>query len=932
MSNWTLFGCVGLLLAAAPLPRAPSTGDDPRLPSDPAVRAGMLPNGLRYRIRHNAYPANRAELRLVVNAGSVLEDDDQRGLAHLLEHLAFNGTPHFPGHEIWRYLERVGARMGADVNATTGHDETVYMLTLPTDSAEIMRQGLQILEDWTHRMTLDSLQFERERLVVIEEWRGRQGAAGRIGDKLSTSLLAGSRYADRSPIGTLASLQQATLGAVRRYYRDWYRPDLMTIVIVGAVQVDSMEAEVRRRFGAVPARPPLRPRPDYRIGDRPGTEVAIVLDAEATGSDVTLTRRAATPAAVTETVYRRGMVIQLHDVMLTARLAEQGLDSAAPFLAAGASGGGLVRHAGLAQLAARAKAGKSAEALASMMAEVDRVRRDGFSPAELDRQKAMLLRQYEHALTQRDRIHSAQLAAGLVDESLTGEPLLALETEVALARRLLPGITLSEVAQVAASRFSDSNRVVIATGPSGSTVDEAALRSVLTRATQLDAYHDRTLDEALLPKLPEPGRVIRRSAVDSLGLQTWELSNGVRLILKPTTFNPDEVIVSAYRDGGVSVVADSDLVAATTAAELAGRSGLGQHDAVSLGKRLAGTHAGVGYWVSQYSEGVSAGGSPRDLELVLQLLHLAFTAPRMDPAAFEQYRSMQRDRLVNRAAEPEAALSDTFSLVLANHAPRARLFDEAFLRELDPERSLAFLRQRFGNADGFTFVVVGAFSPDSLEPLVARYLGGLPARARAGGWRDDGVRPPEGIVTRVLHKGSAPKATAAMTLVAEADLSREEGVRLQALVGILRHRLWERLRQELGGTYGVEVSGGIRTAPEPLALVSIHFATDPARLDALLAEVMAQLDSVRSGGPTATELQTYQEEYRRQRETDMKGNGWWMRSLVLYDQRGWSLDQLTGAEALVRQLTPQQLRLAARRYLNLSRYVRVSLLPEQSGR
>ncbi|HEX6535950.1 MAG TPA: insulinase family protein [Gemmatimonadaceae bacterium] len=944
LRRFGLLASLGALSFVAPRPALAQRDSSlaRRLPEDPAIRSGRLPNGLTYYVLHNGYPAHRAELRLVVNAGSVLEDDDQRGLAHLLEHMAFDGSTHFPKHAIWDYLERVGMRGGADINAATSFDQTIYRLTIPTDSADIVENGLRILHDWAHGLTLDSTELERERKVVIEEWRLRRGADARIGDQQLPVLLAGSRYADRQPIGLVSTLRTAPIAAVRRFYHDWYRPDLMAVVVVGDVDADSMAARVRELFGAIPpvatqgATPRARPVLTVPIASAP--RVSVATDTEATSTGVTLLGTRPHHETITVGDYRRSLVEGMYDALLDARLAEAAHRADAPYLAASVGGGSVVRPLDVHQLEARVKDGGVRRALDAMRAEAARAARDGFTGAELARQQEAVLRQYDQLEARIEEIPSAQLAEQLAGEYLTGGPTPSAEQEIALARSLVPTITLDDLHRMARALdpTRDSGLVLLVSAPAAAKPvlpAPAQLLSDLAAAPRaLAAYVDSTSTAPLLSREPPPGTIVSATHLGSLGIDVWTLSNGVRVLLKPTTLDPGQILVTSYRDGGTSVAPDSDLVPAATALQLVSQSGLGGYDAISLRKRLAGTVASVGGAINAYGEGIWGSGSPKDVSTLFQLLYLEFTAPRLDSVAFAQYQAQLREALAHRAGSPEAAFSDTLALLLANHSPRARVLDESYLRAMDPAKSLAFFKSRFADANGFTFVIVGAFAPDSIRPLVERYLGGLPSDGSRSRWRDTGVRAPTGVVKRIVRKGKEPKGAASIVFLGDADASHHERTVLLALSNVLQQRLWERLRQQLGGVYGVSVNADQEVVPVPQYRVSVSFGADPGRLDELTRAVFDEIERLRRDGPTDVELGKFREEYRRSRETASRTNGFWLQSIALYDQRGWPLGDLLAADGYAEGVTADDVRAAARRYLDESHYVQVELVPEGEGK
>lgn len=903
--------------------------EDSLLAPDPAVRRGVLANGLSYYVRHHGYPAGRAEFRLVVNAGSVLEDEDQRGLAHLLEHLAFDGTPQFPGNSIWKFFERVGMRMGADLNAATGFDETIYQVTVPTDSASFLSAAITLMEEWAHRMVLDPDQLPRERKVVIEEWRTSLGAGQRLSKRSLDVVLAGSRYAERAPIGLPAVVGSTPMDPVRRFYADWYRPDRMAVVVVGDIDPASIEVQLRERLGRIPAAGPARAEPSLLVPPPTGPQVVITADSEATSSSVSLEYRHPRRPSRTVGDFRARLARDLFDEMLALRLEERSLDPDHPFLAASAGESRLTRWTEAYQLSASVSDGGFVRGLRALLGEVTRVTRDGFTAGEFQRARTELLRRLEELEARRDRIPSSDLADELVGNHLVGEPTPAIDRRIALARAWVAVITEEQVRRTGLERVERMPPFVIASLPaSAAAPSESELLGIVTGpAERPELYVERAADSVLLTELPVGGRVLRSERVESLGVERLELSNGVRILLKPTDFDRSEILLAGYRRGGVSVVADSTLVPAATAQPIVCGSGVSSYDPARLARLLAGKVVGMGCNIGINQEGVSGSSAPADLETLLQLVYLQFTAPRLDPQVFARYREWLDDALAHRSADPAAALDDTLTLLLANHSSRARLLDSGFVRQLDPARSLAFFRDRFGEAAGFTFVLVGQFDPDTILPLLERYLGGLPSRGGPPTGPQAAVTPPRGLTRRVIREGTEPRSTTVMVFHREGAALRAEYTAVTALTGILQRRLQDLLRQELGGVYGVEVGRDLVTLPASAYRITVRFDAEPARQEELQKAVLGAVDRLAADGPTKGELADWREERRRSLETASETNGYWLRTLVFTDQQGWPLERMLSDRDADR-LAPDGVRLAARRYLKRANLIQVVLLPE----
>ena len=904
------------------------------LPIDPAVIAGRLDNGLRYFIRANDRPEQRAELRLVVNAGSILEDEDQLGLAHFLEHMAFNGTENFEKQELVDYLQFIGMRFGADVNAYTGFDETVYMLTVPTDSAETVETAFQILEDWAHGIAFDSVEVEKERGVVLEEWRLGQGAYSRIRDQQFPVLFQGSLYAERLPIGDPEVLQTFDHEALKRFYADWYRPDLMAVVAVGDFDPEWIRELIHRHFDGLAGAEVERPRPEVPVPGHEETLFSIATDPELTLSNVTVAWKLPLSEQSTHADYRRSFVEQAYNSMFNFRMYEitQGSEDP-PFLGAGSGKGRFVREADVYQLGATVKDGEIERGLERVLLEAERVARFGFTDAELERQKADVLRSYERAYTEREQRESARLASEYVRVFLEGEPTPGIEYEYALARRFVPTLSVDEVNQVAREWIGDEDRVILAASPEKEGVavpDEMALAAVFgaAREASIEPWEDAGSDQPLLATDPVPGSVVEREEISELGVEVWSLSNGARLILKPTDFKDDEVVFNGRSPGGTSLAGDDVYESAAWAATLVSIGGVGEFSAVDLQKKLAGKAVSVGPSIGELSEGISGSASPKDLETMFQLVYLYFTAPRKDETAAAAFSSRMRTVLANRGANPEAVYSDTVAAVMSQYHPRRLPPTEDMLDSIDLDTALEFYRDRFADAGDFTFTLVGAFEPDDLLPLVERYLASLPTTGRDETWRDVGIEPPTGVVQRTVQKGLEPKGRQTLLFTGDFDFNRENRYTLQSMTEVLRNMLRESLREDLGGTYGVGAFGSGSREPRERYSVRIAFGADPERLVELTDAAFAAIDSLSEHGASEENLAKVKETQRRQRETDLKENSFWMSVLNVYDRNDEDLRLILDYDRLVEGLTAEAIGEAAALYFDFDNYVEIRLVPE----
>ena len=920
-------------LTVAPAQVAPVLTDP--IPVEREITINQLPNGLRYYVRANKKPEKRAELRLVVKAGSVLEDDDQQGLAHFVEHMAFNGTAHFPKNEIVKFIESLGMRFGADLNAYTSFDETVYMLQVPTDKPEVMDKALLILEDWAHNVSFENEEIDKERGVVMEEWRLRRGAGARTTDKLFPILLKGSHYADRLPIGKPEILQNFKPETLKKFYKDWYRPDLMAVVAVGDFDKTAVEDLIKKHFGSIPPSPSPRPRPTYDVPDHEGSVYAIMTDKELTTTSVSIENLLPARKQGTVGAYREDIVDSLFSSMLSTRFSEMAQKPDAPFLAAGAGRSSFINPAkDEAELSARVKEDGIEKGLDAMLTEVERVTRFGFTATELDRQRQNRLRSYERIVIEDQNRLSNSRADEYIRNFLTEEPLPGAELEQALHQRFLPEITLGEINALAKQWFTEGNRFVVVTAPDKQGLvipDEAKLAAAIKAAPNKDlkAYVDNVSSAALLDPLPSGGTVVKTTTKDPVGITEWELSNGVKVVLKPTTFREDEILFRAASPGGTSLASDADYIPANTAAQVLSAGGVGQFNAIDLRKVMTGKVANVSAFIGETEESLSGNSSRRDLETMFQLIYLRFTQPRADADAFKVQSTQVRTALANQSAVPEFAFAEALTSIMGQNHPRRRITTAATVDQWNLEKSLAFYRERFADASDFTFFFVGTFDLPTMKPLVERYLGGLPSIHRKETWKDVGVRPPVGVVEKTVEKGIEPKSQTAIVFTGPFEYDPSHRTTLRAMSHILQMRLLDSIREELGGTYTISVNGNGQKIPRQEYQVSIQFGGDPQRVDVLLKRVFEEIEKLKTNGPTEKEIADEKEALLREFETSSKQNGFLLTQIAGKYQIGEDVAGIWEAPELYKKIDASSVQQAARTYLNTGNYVRVTLVPEK---
>jgi zinc protease len=935
-----------VLLTAAPVfaqttaaARPPLSPLSAKLPVDPRVRIGTLPNGIRYYIRQNSKPEKRAELRLVVNAGSILESPGQLGMAHMLEHTAFNGTTHVAKNDVIKYLESIGVRFGADLNAYTSFDETVYILPIPTDTSRIVDQAFTILSDWAHGQTLDPAEVSSERGVVREEWRSGRGASERMLKQWLPVAFKGSRYAERLPIGNEASIMAATPAILRKFYNDWYRPDLMAVIAVGDFDPKAIEAQIRTHFGPIPAASPNAPkRPTYDVPGNKEPLVAIASDKEATGSSVNLIYKM--PAEPTRTVadYRRDLIERLYLTMLNDRFTEITQKPDAPFLGASASKDAFfARNTEAFTLGAEVKDGGIETGTQALLVEAKRVDKYGFLQSELDRARQNLLRSYERSYAERDKTQSGSFVEEYIGNYLRDEAIPGIEYEYKIARELAPTITLADVNRLASAWITDENRVIIAESPIKAGVAIPTREGILAafdraNKTQVAAWTETLSNDALITTPPAAGKVISEKALPGISAIEWKLSNGARVIVKPTDFKADEVIMSASSPGGTSLADDKDYMSATLASQIVGLGGIGSFNFIDLNKKLSGKAVHVGPIITPTTEGIGASASPKDLETMFQLVYLNFTAPRLDTVAFAAFKQQVGPFLANRGADPGSVFGDTMTVVMSQHSFRARPITPAVFAEVDPAKAVAFYRNRFADASDFTFVFVGNVDTTTLKPLVEKYIASLPTMSRKETFVDRGGAPPTGVVQTVVHKGTEPKANSVMYFTGPCTYNPQNRVVMRALTTLVQTRLNETLREKLGGTYSPGVGGGCSREPRQQYTVQIVFGSSPENVEPLYKATLQLIDSLKASPVSQADVEKVKEEILRSHEVDVKTNSYWASNILARDAAGEDLTTLGSAyDDMVKALTPAILQQAAKQYFNTANYARFVLLPETTA-
>lgn len=898
------------------------------MPVDRNVQVDTLDNGLRYFIRSNGTPANRLELRLAVQAGSVLEEEDQQGLAYFVGRMALNGTEGFTRQELADFLESTGMAFGPEVNVHTGFGQTVYELQVPTDSDEALEKAFRLLEDWAHRIDLAGEEIDRVRSAMMEE--GYPGTGVRRRDLELAALLRGSRYAERLPRGQRAVLDTFHPESLRDFYRTWYRPELMAVVAVGDCDPLWVERQIRARFGGIPPAANPRARRSFPVPDREEALFVRVADAEATDPSAVVYRTMDVHPQQTVGAYRRHLVELLYHRMLNQRLYELTVPADPPFLSGRSGKSLLVRTKEAHVLACRTSAAGIPRGLEALLTEGRRVGLHGFTRSELEREKKGMLRFIEAAYQERGKTESRSFAEEYLRHFLTDEPIPGIDYEYGLYQTFLPKIDLEEVDQLAGEWNSRGNRVIVVSLPEEGGSEpptEKALREILTRVetSQPEPYPDDDLSGRLMEDIPAPVAITTEESFPGIGVTEWILANGIRVVLKPMHFEDEEILFSASSPGGLSLVADEEYVAGLTADAVVREGGVAHFDRIALGKMLAGQAAQVTPRIDELAEGLRGGASPEDVETLFQLIYLRVTAPRPDSTACEAYRTWLRGRIESLGNSPEAAFRDTVQVTLAQHHFRERPWSVALLDEMDLDVSLRIYRERFGDAGDFTFFFVGDFTLDRMRPLAQIYLGNLPSAGRRETWRDVGIRPPRGVVEKYVYGGLEEKSLSRLVFTGDFTWSYENFFALDALARVLRSDLGEGLE----GAHGMRVGVSAVHFPDGGYRLSVGFGCDPQRVEELTQAVLARIDSLARFGPDTVLVQRVKEMQHRQDQAAREENSFWLEALETAYYHGLDPRLAFDPGELIDSLTGERLRSAAEKYLKRDNYIRVVLLPER---
>ncbi|MBK1877582.1 M16 family metallopeptidase [Pelagicoccus mobilis] len=912
--------CV-LLYVATPLFSFTEAELDAPLPLDKNVRIGKLDNGFRYLIRENKKPEGRALLRLVIDVGSLQEEDDEKGIAHFIEHMAFNGTKNFEKHEIIDFLEGVGMRFGSHLNASTSFNETIYKLEIPLDDPETIEKGFLILEDWASNILFEPEEIDKERGIVIEEWRARKGVGQRLQEKQRPLLYHGSKYIDRLPIGEVPIIESLTPEQFQNFYRKWYRPELMSLVAVGDFSTDEIEAKIKQHFSHLenPSHAPARV--DHPLADHEETLFSIETDPELSQSSIGVLLKTDGPEYGTVRVYRERLVENLYFALINNRLRERTKLEDPPFLGAGIGRGSLGREKGYYRMSAGLIDADYSGGLKGLLQEVERASRDGFAPTEFERMKVNILRSLEKAYAERDKQQSSRYLREYISHFLVGESVPGLEYELELVRQILADLQLSEINAKAAALLQTTNRVILFTAPEKEdyvkpTEDQILAALTLKVEDSLSAYDDGISDAPLLPQQPEAGTILSETYIESIDTYDLKLSNGIRVIAKSTDFKNDQILINGYSPGGHSLIPDEHFVSATFASDIVSRSGMGDYDSIELGKKLAGKIVSSGTGLSSLYENVRGSSSPKDLETYFQLMHLNLTQPRLDMGAFASMKKRLLASVENRLKSPNAHFSDAISQALYGDHPRHRALSIEVVNEIDPHLAFELYKQRFSDLGDLHLVIVGSFELDILKEHLKRYVASLPTGGRSEIGRFAGDHKTTGQQNVVVPKNAEQKTVVSVMYHGPAEWSPENAMALGIAKDVLSIRLREKLREDESKVYGSRVSASLSRFPIQRFSSGFSFTCAPENADDLIAMTRAEIETLQTNGPLEEDLEKIRQQQLRSYEKNLKQNGYWVSSFLRYLKQDRPLDTMLEFPERIQSFDGKEAQRAAQLYFD----------------
>lgn len=906
-------------------------------PLDPAVRIGKLANGMTYYIRHNEEPKERASFYMIQNVGALLENDDQNGLAHFLEHMAFNGTKHFPGKGIINTLEKHGVQFGRNINAYTSTGETVYNLSdIPVKHEGLIDTCLLVLNDWSDYLLLTDEEIDAERGVISEEWRTRRNAGFRMQRQFLPVLLNGSKYMNRDVIGDLDVIKNFKYETLRNFYHDWYRTDLQAIGIVGDIDVDIVEQKVKDLFSKIEPIENPQKREFYEVPDHQEPLYVLASDKEADSYSVSLYIKHNAPKPAEKNLnYLREQTIQtLFSMMTRERINELLQKGVPPFINGSIGYGGLVQGYDILAISATAKPDQDSIAFSSIYTEAQRVYQHGFTSGELDRAKTNLLTSIESRYKQRDKINNDDFAMDFKNNYIDGEPITSIEFDWEFAQKILPTISAEEVSAMAKQWFIPGNRVIVVKGPDKPEAKHLSKEEALSiiskiENSKIDPYVDQAVSSNLISKELKGSKVIKTKELPEFGAIEWTLENTAKVVFRKADYEKDQVTLLAFSDGGSSKIENDNMASATMLTSFMGAFGVGDYDATALKKALTGKKVSMNMGLPDLSETFNGSSTPRDFETMMQLLYLEFENPRFDKEAYDALLGRYKAYVANMANNPQKIMNDSLTLILTCKNPRIKLLNPELFDELSMEQMEKIYRDRFADAGDFTFIIVGNIDKDTAKIMAEKYIGSLTNLPRKEEWVDRKIEHPKGKITREIEIPlEVKKATVSINFNADMEYNPKQNLLFSVFRDILNLRYTEEIREKEGGTYGVRVSAGSSKFPKEEKSLSLTFDTDPEKAQHLKSIVYSEIDKIAANGPTSEDLDKAVKNIQKNREQSKLHNNYWLQALNTFYEYSVNTDAPENFEQILEKMTTNQVQQLVKSFLEKADVVDIIFKPK----
>jgi len=908
------------------------------IPLNPNVKHGKLSNGMTYYILHNEEPKDRASFYFVQNVGAILEEDTQNGLAHFLEHMAFNGLKNFPGKNMINYLEKNGIKFGRDINAYTAQDETVYNISnIPTEREGLVDSALLVLHDWSGGLLLEAEEIESERGVIHEEWRTRRNVRKRLSDQSNPLVYSNSKYAKRDVIGSLDVIDNFEHQQLRDYYKKWYRPDLQAVVVVGDIDAAKIEQKVKALFSTIFMPENAAERVYYTIDDTQEVGHVVAKDKEAQSVSINWMFRKPVVNNKDEKYVREGYAQGMFNTMLNNRLRELIRKPECASVGMQVGNYEMARTKAANYMWISPKQDRELEAFTQFMTEFERVRRYGFTPSELERVKLQFLRSIESYYQNKDKVSNEEWAKNFQKHYLSAEPASSIEWDVEFAQKTIPSITLDEVNAIRIEYSNINNSVFSLSGPDKEEINYPTKEELLAvvekvKNSNVEAYEDEAGDAPLVSAKLNEKKILTESYVEGTDAKIYTLENGAKVVVLPTDYSKDEILVNAYSFGGNSLLEREDLESADIAATLAQMSGVGEFNAIQLQKKLTGKLVNLSPQLKTFTEGFSGSASPKDLETLLQLVYLRFENPRFDEEALKAGIGRWKNNLVNAKADNGKAFKDTIGQLNANHHERALMFNEDFLNNVSFDKAKRIYLERLQDASDFTFLFVGNIDEKKDLPLIRRYIGNITSSYRKENWVNHNIRPAKGVSKRVFERNmQVPKTTVYLGLNSKLDYNLENRMYVRVIADLLSKRYMETIREEEGGSYGVGVRPSSSKRPYEHASISINFDCNPEKQERLREIVFEEIEKLSKTACNQDDLDEVKKNYIKNRAEAEKKNNFWMSVIKLSLMNKEAIVSTEKYNEIVNAMDAKKIQKFAKKLFKSNDSVEVVMNPKESS-